>query len=95
MARATARLRATVWGALLAEFRVFGRLVPNPFVLAVLVPAATFLALYLWPFLEQRLARDRDTTSSWTGPATTRCGARPGPAPSPSTGCCWPPPATT
>jgi ubiquinol-cytochrome c reductase cytochrome b subunit len=42
------------------EFRLFGRLVPNPFVPAVLVPAATFLALYLWPFLEQRLARDRD-----------------------------------
>ena len=42
------------------EFRLFGRLVPNPFVPAVLVPAVTFLALYLWPFLEQRLARDRD-----------------------------------
>jgi ubiquinol-cytochrome c reductase cytochrome b subunit len=40
------------------EFRVFGRLVPNPFVPAVLVPAVTFLLLYLWPFLEQRLSRD-------------------------------------
>jgi ubiquinol-cytochrome c reductase cytochrome b subunit len=40
------------------EFRVFGRLVPNPFVPAVLVPAVTFLLLYLWPFLEQRLTRD-------------------------------------
>jgi ubiquinol-cytochrome c reductase cytochrome b subunit len=42
------------------EFRVFGRLVPNPFVPAVLVPGVTFLALYLWPFLEQWLTRDRD-----------------------------------
>ena len=42
------------------EFRIFGRLVPNPFVPAVVVPAATFLALYLWPFLEQWLTRDRE-----------------------------------
>jgi ubiquinol-cytochrome c reductase cytochrome b subunit len=42
------------------EFRVFGYLVPDPFVPAVLVPGATFLALYLWPFLEQRLTRDRE-----------------------------------
>jgi ubiquinol-cytochrome c reductase cytochrome b subunit len=41
------------------EFRLFGRLVPDPFVPAVLVPGATFVLLYLWPFLEQRLARDR------------------------------------
>jgi ubiquinol-cytochrome c reductase cytochrome b subunit len=41
------------------EFRLLGHLVPNPFVPAVLVPAVTFLLLYLWPFLEQRLARDR------------------------------------
>src|SRR5215217_1777714 len=42
------------------EFRLFGRLVPNPFLPAVLVPAATFGLLYLWPFLEQRLTRDRE-----------------------------------
>jgi ubiquinol-cytochrome c reductase cytochrome b subunit len=42
------------------EFRVLGHLVPNPFVPAVVVPGVTFLLLYLWPFLEQRLARDRD-----------------------------------
>src|SRR5215203_6592443 len=36
------------------EFRLFGRLVPNPFLPAVLVPAASFGLLYLWPFLEQR-----------------------------------------
>src|SRR5215203_7532800 len=42
------------------EFRLFGRLVPNPFVPAVLVPAGTFGLLYLWPFLEQRLTRDRN-----------------------------------
>jgi ubiquinol-cytochrome c reductase cytochrome b subunit len=41
------------------EFRLLGHLVPNPFVPAVLVPSVTFLLLYLWPFLEQRLARDR------------------------------------
>jgi ubiquinol-cytochrome c reductase cytochrome b subunit len=41
------------------EFRLLGHLVPNPFVPAVLVPAVTFLLLYLWPFLEQRLTRDR------------------------------------
>jgi ubiquinol-cytochrome c reductase cytochrome b subunit len=40
------------------ELRVLGHLVPDPFVPAVLVPGATFLLLYLWPFLEQRLARD-------------------------------------
>ncbi|HEX8132919.1 MAG TPA: ubiquinol-cytochrome c reductase cytochrome b subunit [Actinomycetes bacterium] len=40
------------------EFRLFGHLLPNPFVPAVLVPAGTFLLLYLWPFLEQRLTRD-------------------------------------
>jgi ubiquinol-cytochrome c reductase cytochrome b subunit len=41
------------------EFRLLGHLVPNPFVPAVLVPAVTFLLLYLWPFMEQRLTRDR------------------------------------
>jgi ubiquinol-cytochrome c reductase cytochrome b subunit len=41
------------------EFRIFGHLVPNPFVPAVVVPAVTFLLLYAWPFLEQRLVRDR------------------------------------
>ena len=42
------------------EFRIAGHLVPNPFVPAVLVPAATFLLLYLWPFLEQWLDRDQE-----------------------------------
>jgi ubiquinol-cytochrome c reductase cytochrome b subunit len=42
------------------EFPIFGQLVPNPFLPAVLVPAATFLLLYLWPFLERRLTRDRE-----------------------------------
>jgi ubiquinol-cytochrome c reductase cytochrome b subunit len=42
------------------EFRLLGYLVPNPFVPAVLVPAATFGLLYLWPFLEHWLTRDRD-----------------------------------
>jgi ubiquinol-cytochrome c reductase cytochrome b subunit len=41
------------------EFHLFGRLIPNPFVPAVVVPAVTFLLLYMWPFLEQRLSRDR------------------------------------
>jgi ubiquinol-cytochrome c reductase cytochrome b subunit len=41
------------------EFRVFGHLVPNPFVPAVVVPAVTFLLLYVWPFLERLLSRDR------------------------------------
>jgi ubiquinol-cytochrome c reductase cytochrome b subunit len=40
------------------EFRVFGHLVPNPFVPAVVVPALTFLLLYAWPFLEHWLSRD-------------------------------------
>jgi ubiquinol-cytochrome c reductase cytochrome b subunit len=41
------------------EFRAFGHLVPNPFVPAVVVPSVTFLLLYLWPFLERLLSRDR------------------------------------
>jgi ubiquinol-cytochrome c reductase cytochrome b subunit len=41
------------------EFTLFGNLVPNPFVPAVLVPGLTFLGLYAWPFVEARLSGDR------------------------------------
>jgi ubiquinol-cytochrome c reductase cytochrome b subunit len=41
------------------EIRAFGHTVPNPFFPAVLLPGVTFLLLYLWPFLEQRVTGDR------------------------------------
>jgi ubiquinol-cytochrome c reductase cytochrome b subunit len=41
------------------EVRAFGFEIPNPFFPGVLLPGVTFLLLYLWPFLEQRLSRDR------------------------------------
>ncbi|MFR9778588.1 cytochrome b [Micromonospora sp. MS34] len=41
------------------EIRVFGHLVPAPFVPGVLLGGVTFLALYAWPFLERRRTRDR------------------------------------
>jgi ubiquinol-cytochrome c reductase cytochrome b subunit len=37
-----------------ADFRVFGYLVPSPFIPGVVLGAFTFLALYAWPFLEAR-----------------------------------------
>jgi ubiquinol-cytochrome c reductase cytochrome b subunit len=42
------------------EFRIAGHLVPNPFVPAVLLPAATFAALYLWPFAAAWWSRDHE-----------------------------------
>jgi ubiquinol-cytochrome c reductase cytochrome b subunit len=41
------------------EIRAFGHTVPNTFFPAVLLPGVTFLLLYLWPFLEQRVTGDR------------------------------------
>lgn len=40
------------------EIRAFGYEVPNPFFPAVLLPGITFVALYLWPFLEARFTSD-------------------------------------
>jgi ubiquinol-cytochrome c reductase cytochrome b subunit len=40
------------------EFRGFGHAVANPFFPAVVLPGVTFLALYLWPFLEARFTHD-------------------------------------
>lgn len=41
------------------ELRAFGFEVPAPFFPAVLLAGVTFAALYLWPFLEARVTRDR------------------------------------
>ncbi|MDP9389488.1 MAG: ubiquinol-cytochrome c reductase cytochrome b subunit [Actinomycetota bacterium] len=43
------------------ELRAFGFVVPNPFVPGALLPGVTFVMLYLWPFLEARVTRDRRT----------------------------------
>ncbi len=43
-----------------ADFRVFGYLVPSPFIPGIVLGGVTFLALYAWPFLEARVTRDRD-----------------------------------
>ena len=40
------------------EIRALGHTIANPFYPAVLLPGVTFLALYLWPFLERRFTRD-------------------------------------
>jgi ubiquinol-cytochrome c reductase cytochrome b subunit len=40
------------------ETRAFGFEIPNPFFPAVLMPGATFMLLYAWPFLEARFTRD-------------------------------------
>jgi ubiquinol-cytochrome c reductase cytochrome b subunit len=40
------------------EFRIFGYLVPAPFLPGALLGALTFLSLYAWPFLEARRIRD-------------------------------------
>ncbi len=42
-----------------ADFRLFGHLVPSPFVPGVVLGGVTFLALYAWPFVEARVTRDR------------------------------------
>jgi ubiquinol-cytochrome c reductase cytochrome b subunit len=41
------------------EIRAFGHTVANPFFPGVLMPGITFGLLYAWPFLEQRMSRDR------------------------------------
>ena len=41
------------------ETRVLGFEIPNPFYSGVLIPGLTFGLLYLWPFLEARMTRDR------------------------------------
>jgi ubiquinol-cytochrome c reductase cytochrome b subunit len=41
------------------EFRLFGYLVPAPFLPGVALPGLTFLVLYLWPWLDRRLTGDR------------------------------------
>jgi quinol---cytochrome-c reductase cytochrome b subunit len=41
------------------EIRTSGHMIPNPFYPAVLLPGITFMALYLWPFIEARFTRDR------------------------------------
>ena len=41
------------------EVRAFGFTVPNPFFPGALLPGLTFGGLYLWPFLEARVTRDR------------------------------------
>ena len=41
------------------EPRIFGYTIANPFLPGVLLPGLTFLLLYLWPFLEARVTRDR------------------------------------
>ena len=42
------------------EIRAFGFEIPNPFFAGALLPGITFGLLYLWPFLEARVTRDRD-----------------------------------
>ncbi len=42
------------------EVRAFGFELPNPFFPGVLLPGITFGLLYLWPFIEARITRDRD-----------------------------------
>ncbi|WP_067172036.1 cytochrome bc1 complex cytochrome b subunit [Microtetraspora niveoalba] len=41
------------------EFRVFGYLVPAPFLPGVVMPGLTFLVLYLWPWLDRRISGGR------------------------------------
>jgi ubiquinol-cytochrome c reductase cytochrome b subunit len=42
------------------EIRAFGFEIPNPFFPAVFLGGITFLGLYIWPFLEAWVTRDRD-----------------------------------
>jgi ubiquinol-cytochrome c reductase cytochrome b subunit len=41
------------------EIRAFGHTIANPFFPGVVLPGLTFVLLYAWPFLEQRVTRDR------------------------------------
>jgi ubiquinol-cytochrome c reductase cytochrome b subunit len=41
------------------EIRAGGYMVPNPFFPGVLLPGLTFVALYLYPFIERRFTRDQ------------------------------------
>jgi ubiquinol-cytochrome c reductase cytochrome b subunit len=42
------------------ETRAFGYEIPNPFFPGVLLPGITFTLLFLWPFLEARVTKDRE-----------------------------------
>lgn len=42
------------------EIRAFEHTVPNPFFPGILLPTVAFTLLYLWPFLEARVTRDRE-----------------------------------
>jgi ubiquinol-cytochrome c reductase cytochrome b subunit len=42
-----------------ADFRIFGYLVPGPFIPGVVLGGLTFLMLYAWPFLEARITGER------------------------------------
>ncbi len=42
------------------EIRAFDHTIANPFFPGALLPAVTFLLLYLWPFLERRFTKDYD-----------------------------------
>ncbi|MER7503904.1 ubiquinol-cytochrome c reductase cytochrome b subunit [Nonomuraea pusilla] len=41
------------------EFRVFGHLVPAPFLPGVVMPGLTFLVLYAWPWIDRAVTGDR------------------------------------
>jgi ubiquinol-cytochrome c reductase cytochrome b subunit len=41
------------------EFRVFGYLVPSPFIPGIVLPALTFAVIYCWPWIDRRLTGDR------------------------------------
>jgi quinol---cytochrome-c reductase cytochrome b subunit len=43
------------------EIRAFDHTIANPFFAGALLPGLTFIALYLWPFIERRLTKDRDS----------------------------------
>jgi ubiquinol-cytochrome c reductase cytochrome b subunit len=42
-----------------ADVTVWGREIPSPFFVGVMMPVAVFAMLYAWPFVEGRLVRDR------------------------------------
>ncbi|MBA2751008.1 MAG: cytochrome bc complex cytochrome b subunit [Actinobacteria bacterium] len=42
------------------ETRLFGKTIANPFFPSVLMPGISFGLLYMWPFIEARVTRDRD-----------------------------------
>ena len=43
------------------EIRAFGFTVANPFFPGALLPGLTFAGMYVWPFLERRFTKDRDS----------------------------------